>query len=64
MSYKSGSFFSCKKHKANREGLMHFKYVETYIVAAVIYIVIVLVVAELLKILEQKVSVPGLGLRE
>jgi polar amino acid transport system permease protein len=50
--------------KANREGLMHFKYVETYIVAAVIYIVIVLVVAELLKILEQKVSVPGLGLRE
>jgi polar amino acid transport system permease protein len=49
--------------KANREGLMHFKYVETYIVAACIYIVIILVVAELLKVLERKIAIPGLGLK-
>lgn len=49
-------------YKANREGLMHFKYVETYIVAALIYVVIILVVAELLKMLERKIAIPGLGL--
>lgn len=50
--------------KANREGLMHFKYVETYILAALIYIVIILTVAHLLKLLEDRIAIPGLGLNK
>ncbi len=49
--------------KANREGLMHFKYVETYILAALIYIVIILTLAQVLKFVEQKIAIPGLGLK-
>ncbi len=49
--------------KANWEGLVHFKYVETYILAALIYIVIILTVAQLLKTLENKIAIPGLGLK-
>lgn len=49
--------------KANREGLMHFKYVETYILAALIYIVIILTLAQVLKFVELKIAIPGLGLK-
>jgi polar amino acid transport system permease protein len=49
--------------KANREGLMHFKYVETYILAAFIYIVIILTLAQVLKYVELKIAIPGLGLK-
>jgi polar amino acid transport system permease protein len=49
--------------KANREGLMHFKYVETYILAAFIYIVIILTLAQILKYVELKIAIPGLGLK-
>jgi len=50
--------------KANREGLMNFKYVETYILAALIYIIIILTVAQLLKMVENKLAIPGLGLNK
>jgi len=49
--------------RANIAGAYHFKYFETYVVTAIIYVVIVLLLAQFLNLLERKSAIPGLQLR-
>ncbi len=50
--------------QADMTGAYHFRYFESYVVAAIIYVIMVLIVAKLLHILEKKAAVPGLQLRQ
>jgi polar amino acid transport system permease protein len=50
--------------RANIEGSFYFKYFEAYLVAALIYLVIIFSLTKILEILEKKASIPGLQLRQ
>ena len=50
--------------RANIEGSFYFKYFEAYLVAALIYLVIIFSLTKMLEILEKKASIPGLQLRQ
>ena len=50
--------------RANIEGSFYFKYFEAYLVAALIYLVIIFSLTKILDNLEKKASIPGLQLRQ
>lgn len=50
--------------QADLTGAMNFRYFEPYVVAAIIYTIMVFVVAKILSIIEKKVYVPGLQLAQ
>ncbi len=50
--------------QADLTGAMNFRYFESYIVAAIIYTIMVFIVAEILSIIEKKAYVPGLQLAQ
>ena len=50
--------------QADITGAMNFRYFESYLLAAMIYIVMVFTVAKIMNIIEQKVYVPGLQLMQ
>jgi len=50
--------------RANIAGSFYFRYFEAYLVAALIYLIIIFFLAKILNILEKKASIPGLQLRQ
>lgn len=50
--------------QADITGAMNFRYFESYLVAAIFYIVMVFIVAKLMSIVEKKAYVPGLQLAQ
>ena len=50
--------------RANIKGSFYFRYFEAYLVAALIYLVIIFSLTKILSILEKKASIPGLQLRQ
>lgn len=50
--------------QADLTGAYYFEYFQSYLVAAIIYVIMVLVVAKILHIIESKAAVPGLQLQK
>jgi polar amino acid transport system permease protein len=50
--------------RADINGAMNFRYFESYLLAAIIYTIMVFIVAKIMSIIEKKVYVPGLQLMQ
>jgi polar amino acid transport system permease protein len=50
--------------QADLTGSMNFRYFESYVVAAIIYTIMVFVVAKIMSTIEKKVTIPGLQLAQ